>query len=1020
MTNLEETARLGSFERSHLLAASRKVSFDRIPRLACRLLHVPLAFVVFVEDESIRVAASSGLDPYPVSVLHPDGLPLPQHEAVIIEEANMDARLSDHPLITQTPLNAYAAVPIRLSDAPPLGALCVWDEPPPTFSPDACEDLRSLAGLALDRTVQQAQTTFAHALLERTAGGRLVLDAHGTIIRANKQAERLLQRSAQALRGTSLHSLFPDLPASFQSAEAPVDDEIHAPSVDAWFQVQIAPFRSGHVFSFHDVTVHRKRRHTLESTRRLLNSIIETADVGICVTNKHGGFVQINPAYTDQYGWTVDDVIGQPVVDVLPPDDQARWTAAHEAFLFGHVDELSGEWRLKHKEGGLRDVIVTAGRFERNGDPFLVITVLDVTAQKQSEQKLQEREELLRTINEHISEGVFRSTPNDGLVYVNQAFADLFGFDAPSDLIAIDDPSTLYVHPERRAELLEKENREGSIRNEEVLFRRADGSKFWGLMSGSVAYDADGTTPLYYDGTVLDISERKKAEQALHEREKYLAVTLNSIGDAVIATDASGCITQMNDVAETLTGWDRADAYGRPLRDVFVIHDDEGEAIQNPIDTVLEERRVVDITAPTLLTARDGTQRHIADSAAPIRTQENDLLGVVLVFRDITETYRRQQELHAERDLLQSIFHASAAAICILDAEGTIVKANARAEEILGAASDDLVDRSYADWTVERLDGTPFPEEELPFVQVMETNTPVYDVHLVLPDDPRRIVSINGAPLHDANGTLKGGVFTLEDITEQKTTEQELIAAKEEAESASRLKSALLANMSHEIRTPLTSIIGFSEILTDELQGSQAGFADRVHRSSNRLMETLNSVLHLSKLEAELQTPETTQLDLARELKEVIEMLQPKAQASFVNLSLRVDQAPLLMVSDPAAISRIAMNLVGNAIKFTDADGHVDVHAFLASDDEVVINVEDTGIGISEAFQSELFDAFTQESQGLQRSHEGSGLGLALVDRLVNLLQGSIDVESHKGEGTCFTVRLPLYLSPDASPPSDA
>jgi signal transduction histidine kinase len=217
----------------------------------------------------------------------------------------------------------------------------------------------------------------------------------------------------------------------------------------------------------------------------------------------------------------------------------------------------------------------------------------------------------------------------------------------------------------------------------------------------------------------------------------------------------------------------------------------------------------------------------------------------------------------------------------------------------------------------------------------------------------------------------------------------------------------MLANMSHEVRTPLTSIIGFSEINRNQLEGLQATFADRVYQNAQRLMDTLNSVLHLSKLEANLETLDLTTVDLAHELQEVVEMLEPRAETSDVDLRLHVSESPLRMVSDRAALGSIAQNVIGNAIKFTEAGGRVDVRATMTGG-EAIIEIEDTGIGIDPEFREDLFEAFTQESTGLQREHEGSGLGLALVDRLVRMLRGTITVESAKGEGTCFRVVLPV------------
>ena len=288
----------------------------------------------------------------------------------------------------------------------------------------------------------------------------------------------------------------------------------------------------------------------------------------------------------------------------------------------------------------------------------------------------------------------------------------------------------------------------------------------------------------------------------------------------------------------------------------------------------------------------------------------------------------------------------------------------------------------------------------------------MYDVRFAVhrPEGDRRIASVNGAPLREADGTLTGAVFVIDDITEQVKTRQQLIDAKEEAESASRLKSAMLANMSHEVRTPLTSIIGFAEVLADELSGTHRQFVDRIYRSGQRLQQTLTSVLQLSKLEAGLGALNAEAFDVAGELDEVAHALAPEAEEANVDLQVYAGERPLRIVSDRNAFYRIMMNLAQNAVKFTEAGGRVELRV-TREGHQIILRVEDTGVGISDAFQAQMFEAFTQESSGVRREHEGSGLGLAIVGRLVDLLGGAIDVESTKGKGTTFEVGKRLRSS---------
>jgi signal transduction histidine kinase len=240
----------------------------------------------------------------------------------------------------------------------------------------------------------------------------------------------------------------------------------------------------------------------------------------------------------------------------------------------------------------------------------------------------------------------------------------------------------------------------------------------------------------------------------------------------------------------------------------------------------------------------------------------------------------------------------------------------------------------------------------------------------------------------------------------RKDMEKSLRKAKEEAEQASVLKSAMLANMSHEIRTPLTSIVGLSEVLQENLDGEQADLADIVYKSSQRLKETLTSVLQLSKLEAGVHELDRTPVGLAPVVDETVKLLHPMAVEQSVEVEAVVPDGAVTGTWDEGAITRIVTNLTENAIKFTPAGGNVEVRV-RTDGPEAVLEVEDTGVGIDGDFLPDIFNAFEQEEGGIDREHEGSGLGLAITKRLTDALGGRIDVESEKGEGTCFTVRLP-------------
>ncbi len=242
-------------------------------------------------------------------------------------------------------------------------------------------------------------------------------------------------------------------------------------------------------------------------------------------------------------------------------------------------------------------------------------------------------------------------------------------------------------------------------------------------------------------------------------------------------------------------------------------------------------------------------------------------------------------------------------------------------------------------------------------------------------------------------------------VRERRRYEEELIASKERAEASDRLKSAILNNLSHEFRTPLTAILGFNEILSMETGGELQEFTDEIDRGSRRLLRTLDSLLQLSRIEAEDLGGRTERVDLVVAAGTIAERYG--APAAEKGLELRVEPAgsPVAVELDPSALEEVLENLIDNAVKFTK-EGEVRVEIG-QENGTAVVRVADTGVGIGADFLPQIYDAFKQESDDLNRAFEGVGLGLTIAKRLTELMDGTIEVASVPGEGTTFTLRFP-------------
>jgi PAS domain S-box-containing protein len=487
-----------------------------------------------------------------------------------------------------------------------------------------------------------------------------------------------------------------------------------------------------------------------------------------------------------------------------------------------------------------------------------------------------------------------------------------------------------------------------------------------------------------------DLDASRQAHQDLSEQRRRI---LESITDAFVALDDDWTLTYVNAQAESMLERSRDDLVGRNLWDEFP--EAIGSTFQEQYEAAMAGGTTVEFVEyyPPL-------DRWFEVKAFPFEG------GLSIYFDDVTDRMEAQENLRRERDLTEAIMDTSIAALVIVDADGHISFANDPASDILGTDTDNLRGLTHHEvGTLKTLDGTAIPPEEWPFQHVLETGSPIAERRYVFerPDGTERYMSVNGAPLRDPDGTLRQVVFSIDDITEQVHYEQELRAAKEEAEQANRLKSAFLANVSHDVQTPLSSIMNHADLLRMEASEEHQERIELIKRSSTRLRDTIESVLDLSKLEAGAVEPTPESLDLADELLGTAEIFQPQAADHEVMLETDVED-PLPAELDPTMLHRITDNLLSNALKFTDPGGRVTLRAH-GDDDAVTIEVADTGVGIDADFLPNLFEAFSRGPD--QTKTEGSGLGLAITKHLTEVMDGAIDVESEKGVGTTFTIHLP-------------
>ncbi|WP_161552259.1 PAS domain-containing sensor histidine kinase [Rhodothermus marinus] len=605
-----------------------------------------------------------------------------------------------------------------------------------------------------------------------------------------------------------------------------------------------------------------------------------------------------------------------------------------------------------------------------------------------------QRAEVLATYRaffEHALEGIFQADRKGKLLAANPALARMLGYERPEQLQGLHLPTDVLVEATEFEHLLLQLEAHGAVRNHYLQLRRRNGEVFWARLN-------IWSREELLEGTVEDVSSLQEAEAALRASEARYRTLLEHLPVGVYRSTLDGTIRAANTAAARMLGYDSVEALLRANARSFYVDPAQREAFLKRL------REKGEATAELALRRPDGTIIWVQDYARCIVEQDGQVYfdGVLI---DITERKKAKQALQETEERYRQLLEQLPEPVVVHDGE-TILYANAAAAAFAGLSSpEELIGKSIYQFL--RTEKTDAIRRYLEMAAQQGRQLPPMEQQMVRADGAVRDVELVSAPVQYQGRPAFQVV--LRDITERKQYERHLLEAKERAEEIARLKSTLLSNISHEIRTPLAGVIGFAEVLEEELDEPHRELATLIRDSGRRLLETLNTLLDLARIEAGafVLTPEP--FDAADEVRQSVRIFQRMIDDKGLRLELDLPDGPLPVYLDRNGFHRIVVNLVSNAVKFTD-EGMIRV-GLAAEGDRLRLEVQDTGVGIDPKFLPHIFEEFRQENNGLTRTHQGSGLGLAITHRLVDMMGGHIEVQSEKGKGTTFTVWLPLRLT---------
>lgn len=769
-------------------------------------------------------------------------------------------------------------------------------------------------------------------------------------------------------------------------------------------------------------------REFFRTTLYGIGDAVITADVT-------GRLRAMNPVAERLTGWTEMQALGKPIAEVFRIVDAATRDEPEcritSVLRNGQVLRLADNMLLIAKDGTERPIAESAApiRDHRGVISGVVLVFSDQVEPHTARLALGEREERLRLALSAAKQGLFDLNVQTGDATVNSEYATMLGFD-PAEFRETHDAWIERLHPDDRTRVagLYEDYIAGRRDDYQVEFRQRtkSGEWKWVLSLGSVVtLSADGR-PLRMLGTHTDITERKRVIEALRQSEENLAITLQSIGDAVIATDPQGRITRMNDTAARMTGWSFTEAAGRPLSEVFQIVDALTlKPVMNPVQQVLTRQEIIELSKHTTLVSRSGAQYQIADSAAPIRDQAGKVVGVVLVFSDISEQYRVQQALRDREQRLRTIIETEPECVKVVDHDGTLLEMNPAGLAMLEA-------ESLAEARHHTLLNFILPEYRRAFIalhqRVMRGESGQLSFEIVGLRGTRRWLETHAAPMRDASGTVAMLLGVTREITERKRAEVEKERLEAQLRQSQKMDAVgqLAGGVAHDFNNLLTVIIGRAELVLADLPESHPMRPElqQIHSAGERAAALTGKLLAFSRKqiiqleELELNALiEGLQLMLRRLIREDIELVVvPAAGLGRVK-------------ADRGQLEQVVMNLAINARDAMPGGGTLTIEtqnvdldkAFavglptITPGPHVMFALSDTGIGIDQAILARIFEPFfTTKEVG-----HGTGLGLSTVYGIVTQCGGAIDVQSEPGKGSTFRVYLPRTESETPKEPAE-
>ncbi len=794
---------------------------------------------------------------------------------------------------------------------------------------------------------------------------------------------------------------------------------------------------AGEVVALSAVLRDTSERRAAERARDLLASTVESSADAILSTSLDGTICSWNQGAAAMFGYSGQEVAGKSAA-ILAPPGRGEEVRRHLATIARGYAVDSFDTVLQTRDGGDIPVSLSISPIRNPAGEVIGVAGIarDIRERLAAEQKLRLGEELFREGFQHAPFGMAVVSMDGRFLQVNGALCRMLGY---SQEELANTPWTVLVHPEDL--LAARQNMErlvespGGLAIAERRYLHRKGNVVLTNLKVSLIRDSE-SRPQHFVAHVEDITERKRAEEALRESEARFRIMADSCPAVMWMTDADGGIQFINRAYRELIGTTYEQSKGDGWQ--LALHPEDAPEYLGAFQRAVKEHTA--LNAEVRARRADGEWGWFATAAEPRFSAEGEYLGHVGLSPDITERKRLEEEVR----MIASVVEASTDLVGFSSMDGEVLFVNQAGRRFVGLDPDQPMKGTQTVEYVADDDRHHFLNTALSSVMrdgqwegetrfknsVTAAVTPMWQsVFCILDPKTKRPIALaticrDLSERKREEEQVRAALHAAEaSEASLRETESSLRTAKEGAEASNRAKSCFLANMSHEIRTPMNGVIGMLQLLCEtDLTAEQLRYATVAQSSGRDLLSLIDGILDLSKIEARKIVLENTSFNLRDAVGDIAQIMQVQANAKGLSMHSSVSPAiPLLLRGDAHRLRQVLTNLVANAIKFTER-GEVRLDAALESRCDhtatVGFTITDTGIGIHPGQVGELFSPFTQADCSTTRRYGGTGLGLTISKQLVELMGGAIGVNSREGRGSTFKFTAVFELAPASEQPA--